>query len=143
VHDQAARRAGDRGVGQDGAKVGATEDGLFERASSRRHVASAAASSEPMRAAAYPSSLGSMISYSIPFGRFDVQGGDGLADQVLVRALVDLATDDLVDQLEDDLADPRRRLVDGALARRVHLGVGVGEDAVVLGLSATAASAFT
>ena len=54
-----------------------------------------------------------------------------------MRTLVHFASDDLVDEFEDDLTDARRRLVDGALARGVHFGVGVGDDAVVLGLTAT------
>jgi len=54
-----------------------------------------------------------------------------------VRTFVHDAPDDRVDQFEDDLTNSARRLVNGALARGVDLGVGGRDDAVVLDLSAS------
>ena len=67
--------------------------------------------------------------------RVGAQRGDGLVDEVAVRLGVDLAADDPLDDLHDDLAHPGRRLLDGALAGQRDLDVGVAHDALVLALA--------
>ena len=137
LHDQPARRAGDRGVGEHGSQVGATEDGLLERrqlAGDRRECGGV---QRAQSGGGVSFELGQHDQLRGSPGRFDVQRRDGFAHEVLVRTLVHFTSDDLVDQFEDDLTDARRRLVDGALARGVDFGVGVGDDPVVLGLTAT------
>ena len=63
------------------------------------------------------------------------QRGDRLVDEVPVRLGVDLTADDPLDDLHDDLAHPRGRLLDRPLASQRDLDVGVAHDALVLALT--------
>ena len=64
-----------------------------------------------------------------------MQGPYGLVDQGPVGLGIDLASDDLLDHVHDDLAHAIGRFLDGALARQCHLGLGAGDDALELRLT--------
>ena len=66
-----------------------------------------------------------------------MERGDGFSHQVVVGALVNFARDDLGHEFENDLANPRRGVIDRVLARGGDFALGGGDDAVVLELRAT------
>jgi hypothetical protein len=70
-------------------------------------------------------------------GGLDLQGGNGLANEVLVRGLVNFTTDNLGDEVKDDVTNLGGRFVDGLLTCRGDFVVRVRHDTVVLHLSPT------